>query len=188
MSIVKILEKTDCLIMASCCTCNILSAGASCMESVLSNTTARYWDMVFQTILNIKKSFSPMSSISLKLCRNSVTMRQSANAFPGRHVPWIWSNVGISWKANRYQWITHIHIPLVCMLWVEIPWFIASSLTVGVRIYMAQSMKLQMNSTKFTLPRNFHSLVLLGISANLRHGSSAVRDCLLLGSDKPRET
>ena len=163
---------------------------ASCMESVLSNTTARYWDMVFQTILNIKKFFSPMSSISLKLCRNSVTMRQSANAFPGRHVPWIWSNVGISWKANRYQWITHIHIhvPLVCKLWVEIPWFIASSLTVGVRIYMAQSMKLQMNSTKFTLPRNFRSLVLLGISANLRRGSSAVRDYLLLGSDKPRET
>ena len=56
MSIVKILEKTDCLIMASRCTCNILPAGASCRVSVFSNMMARYWDMVFQTILYINKA------------------------------------------------------------------------------------------------------------------------------------
>ena len=42
--------------MASRCTCNILPAGASCRVSVFSNMMARYWDMVFQTILYIKKA------------------------------------------------------------------------------------------------------------------------------------
>ena len=183
----KILEKTACVLISSCCTCNILPSGVSCMESVLSNMTARYWDMVFQTILNIEKILLTYVQYIFKTVY-SATMRQSANVFPGRHVSWIGSNIGISWKANGYQWITRIHIPLVGKLWVEIPWFIASSLIVGMRIYMAQSMKLQMSSTKFTLPRNLLSLVLLGISANHRRRSSAMQECLLLGSDKLLET